>query len=258
MRRGGAYGAILGLAALAMGAGCGATKSAAGLDESASKVEPGRLAGLPAAELTEVNARRSDVDRARRAEADARRDHDRVRAAVADEKGYHELAKAERRAAEERAKVSRGEVLPGEERRTGQAAPDGGPQGMSDLRAAELKEEAAKARLAYAEALEAYAAHRTETAAKLVRFEQARLDQASFDTLARNRPADARRVEASPAELASRVTERQKGLSDARIEMRRHLDEAQSRHEVWRTLSSQLRPEDRGAALPGPESLPTL
>lgn len=258
MKRGGSYGVIVGLAVMALGAGCSSTKSAAGLDENAPRVEPGRLAGLPQTELAEVNARRSDVEKARRAEADARRDHDGVKARVADEKGNHELAKAERKAAEERAKVSRGEVAPGEERRTGQEAPGADPYGMSDLRAAELKEEASTARLEYVQAFESYAAHRTETAKKLAFFEQARLDQASFDTLSRNRPADARKVDSSPAELATRVTDRQRSLSDARIEMRKHLDEAQARYEAWRTLSSQLRPADRGAMLPSPDSLPLL
>jgi hypothetical protein len=40
--------------------------------------------------------------------------------------------------------------------------------------------------------------------------------------------------------------------------MRRHLDEAQARHETWRTLWGQLRPADRGEAVQAPDTLPAL
>ena len=89
----------------------------------------------------------------------------------------------------------------------------------------------------------------------MVSLELARVDQASFDVLKRTRPSDARRVGTSSADMATRVTDRQHELIDARTDMQKHLEKARLRHQTWTSLNEQLRPIDRSGPLPEPETL---
>lgn len=245
-----------GMLALALAAGCSTVKSATGMDET-PKVDAARLVGLPDREMKDVTAQMAVVKAATEAREKARRD-----ARVVDERSDAassrlDLAKAEKKEAEQQGKVATRELPGGAEQRAAQEEPAADTR-KSALYHAELKVDSAKAQLEYLETLHKYAVARVEVGEKLVLREQAKLELTEYQTLERARPEEAKSIKQRSADFTSAQTKSMSHLSDARADMEKHRAEAVGRYDHWSATNARLRASDRGEPVPAPDAFPPI
>ncbi len=228
---------------------------------AATKYEPNipiaRLSQVPPSELGDVKAQQAQLDNARQTLAQASREAADAKSQLQLAKSSYDLAKSQVKEQKQRAKMSSRQLAPGAEQRAAQEGPGAYPP-VSDLYAAELKQQAAKLRVAYLEKLKDYAEARRDVADRLVGYNQAKLDQTVYGALQRTRPEEAAALQHRGAWFANKVTERQSDLADARAHMDKKRGEATQRFDSWQAAFAKVRPADRGAAVPAPDSLPPL
>ncbi len=245
----------LAVAALALEVGC----SHAAAAQYQPNISMARLSQVPPGELGDVHAQQAQLDGARATAHRAWMAYRQADRAVKVAKADENLAKSQLEQQKQISKMSTQPIQPGAEQRAAreQAAPETYPP-VSKLYGAQLKLDAAKAKVKYLQKYRDYAKARADVAGRLVGYNQAKLDEAVFDTLERVRPQEAAGMKHRAPWFASKVASRQADLENARADMDQEHAQEMQKFDAWRAANDKLPPADQLAPPPDPGTLPAL
>jgi hypothetical protein len=242
-------GLVAGGLAVAGLAGCA---HEAGSVSNAPSVDPSRLAGYPADQMTLVTNRQHALDTAIADQDAARQAKDEADKRIKPAESDVNVANADLGQAKEEAKVAR------KDWDKVQSSGTTDPQTLSTsrsrvesaerrLRDAHARVDAEHAKVDYLRSLDKLADDRLTLADREVDLQRSELQRARLRTLERVNPAEARAMEVHPADFDAAVAERDARVADTRADIARDRADAQTKYHVWETRNEGVEHMKQGA-----------